>query len=64
MIKPFSKQLGFTLGHIQDLFDTIIKVTLKSPNKKSRNTLVNSFRSGGNLYYKIYEKIKKKKGHP
>tara|TARA_A100000164_G_C21421035_1_gene546689 strand:- start:121 stop:291 length:171 start_codon:yes stop_codon:yes gene_type:complete len=48
MSKIFSKQLGSTLAHIQDFFDTIIKVTLKSPNKKSRNTLVSSIRNAGN----------------
>ena len=64
MSKSFSKQLGSTLAHIQDLFDTIIKVVLKSPNKKSRNTLVNSIRNAGNSYYKTYEDIKKKKGQP
>ena len=54
MSKTFSKQLGSALAHIQDLFDTIIKVALKSPNKKSRNTLVNSIRNAGNSYYKTY----------
>ncbi len=54
MIKIFSKQLGSTLAHIQDLFGTIIKVALKSPNKKSHNTLVNSIRNADNSYYKTY----------
>jgi len=62
MIKTFSQQSGSTLTHIQDLFDTIIKVPLKSPNKKLHNTLVNSIRNAGNSYYKTYENIKKKKG--
>ena len=64
MIKTFSKQLGSTLAHIQNLFDTIIKVALKSPKKKSHNTLVNSIRNADNSYYKTYENIKKKKGQP
>ena len=62
MSKTFSKQYGSTLAHIQDLLDTIIKVALKSPNKKSRNTLVNSVQNAGNSYYKTYGNIKKKKG--
>lgn len=64
MSKTFSKQLGSTLAHFQDLLDTIIKVALKSPKKRSRNKLVNSIRNAGNSYYKTYENIKKKKGQP
>jgi len=54
MSKSFPKQLGSTLANIQDLLDIIIKVVLKSPYKKLRNTLVNSIRNAGNSYYKTY----------
>ena len=62
MSKSFSKQLGSTLAHIQDLFDTVVHGLIKSSKKRSENRIVNNVRDAGQSYYKIYENIKKKKG--
>ena len=62
MNKSFSKQLGSTLANIQDLFNTIVHVLIKSSIKRSENRVVNNMRDAGELYYDTYENIKKKKG--
>ena len=62
MGKSFSKQLGSTLAHIQDLFDTVVHGLIKSSNKESGNRVVNNVRDAGESYYKTYTNIKKEKG--
>ncbi|MEL1223736.1 MAG: hypothetical protein VW522_05765 [Candidatus Neomarinimicrobiota bacterium] len=62
MVKSFSKQLGSTLAHIQDLFDTVIHGLIKSSKKGSKNRVVSNMRDAGESYYKTYENIKKEKG--
>ena len=62
MGKSFSKQLGSTLAHIQDLFDTVVHGLIKSSKKGSENRIVNNVRDAGKSYYKTYENIKKEKG--
>ena len=62
MGKSFSEQLGSTLTHIQDLFDTIVHGLIKSSKKGSGNRAVNNVRDAGESYYKAYENIKKEKG--
>ena len=62
MVKSFSKQLGSTLAHIQDLFDTVIHGLIKSSKKGSKNRVVNNMRDAGESYYKTYENIKREKG--
>ena len=59
--KSFSKQLGSTLAHIQDLFDTIVQGLLRSKNKGTGNKVVDNVRDAGESYYKTYENIKKGK---
>tara|TARA_Y100000768_G_scaffold258780_1_gene196831 strand:- start:1376 stop:1570 length:195 start_codon:yes stop_codon:yes gene_type:complete len=61
MGKSFSKQLGSTLAHIQDLFDTVVHGLIKSSKKKSENRVVENLRDAGESYYKTYENIKKEK---
>ena len=62
MGKSFSKQLGSTLAHIQDLFDTVVYGLIKSSKKGSGNRVLNNVRDVGESYYKSYENIKKEKG--
>ena len=62
MVKSFSKQLGSTLAHIQDLFDTVIHGLIKSSKKGSKNRVLSNMRDAGESYYKTYENIKKEKG--
>ena len=62
MVKSFSKQLGSTLAHIQDLFDTVIHGLIKSSKKGSKIRVVSNMRDAGESYYKTYENIKKEKG--
>ena len=62
MGKSFSKQLGSTLAHIQDLFDTVVHGLIKFSKKESGNRVVNNMRDAGESYYKTYENIKKEKG--
>ena len=62
MVKSFSKQLGSTLAHIQDLFDTVIHGLIKSSKKGSKNRVVSNMRDAGKSYYKTYENIKREKG--
>ena len=62
MVKSFSKQLGSTLAHVQDLFDTVIHGLIKSSKKGSKNRVVSNMRDAGESYYKTYENIKREKG--
>ena len=62
MGKSFSKQLGSTLAHIQDLIDTIVHGLIKSSKKGSKNRVVNNMRDAGETYCKTYENIRKEKG--
>ena len=62
MVKSFSKQLGSTLAHIQDLFDTVIHGLIKSSKKGSKNRVVSNMRDAGESYYMTYENIKREKG--
>ena len=61
MGKSFSRQLGSTLAHIQDLFDTVVHGLIKSSKKESENRVVENLRDAGESYYKTYENIKKEK---
>tara|TARA_S200000501_G_scaffold189413_1_gene178240 strand:- start:311 stop:499 length:189 start_codon:yes stop_codon:yes gene_type:complete len=62
MGKSFYKQLGSTLAHIQDLFDTIVHGLIKSSKKGSENRVVKNVRDAGESYYKTYANIKREKG--
>ena len=62
MGKSFYKQLGSTLAHIQDLFDTVVHGLIKSLKKGSENRVVKNVRNAGESYYKTYANIKKEKG--
>ena len=62
MGKSFSKQLGSSLAHIQDLFDTVVHGLIKSSKRGSENKVVNNMRDAGKSYYKTHENIKKEKG--
>lgn len=64
MSKSFSKQLGSTLAHIQDLFDTIFHGLLKSGDKKTKNKVISKFQDAGDAYYETYTDIKKGKDKP
>ena len=59
MSKSFSKQLGSTLAHIQDLFDTVIHGLLKSSDSNKENKVINNIKDAGDSYYKTYSEIKK-----
>ena len=59
MSKSFSKQLGSTLAHIQNLFDTVIHGLLRSSNSNKENTVINNIKDAGESYYKTYSDIKK-----
>ena len=59
MSKSFSKQLGSTLAHIQDLFDTVIHGLLKSSDNNKENKVINNIKDAGDSYYKTYSDIKK-----
>ena len=63
MSKTFSKQLGSTLAHIQDFFDTVIHGLLRSSDSKNENTVINNIKDAGDSYYKTYSDIKKGKGN-
>ena len=63
MNKSFSTRIGELFAHIQDLFDTILHVTLKriKKNKKRNNKIgkILSFISTlGDAYFKKYNDIK------
>ena len=62
MGKSFYKQLGSTLAHIQDLFDTVVHGLIKSLKEGSENRVVKNVRNAGESYYKTYANIKKEKG--
>ena len=59
MSKSFSKQLGSTLAHIQDLFDTVIHGLLRSSDSNKENKVINNLKDAGDSYYKTYSDIKK-----
>ena len=59
MSKSFSKQLGSTLAHIQDLFDTVIHGLLRSSDSNKKNKVINNIKDAGDSYYKTYSDIKK-----
>ena len=59
MSKSFSKQLGSTLEHIQDLFDTVIHGLLRSSDSNKENKVINNIKDAGDSYYKTYSDIKK-----
>ena len=59
MSKSFSKQLGSTLAHIQDLFDTVIHGLLRSSNSNKESKVINNIKDAGDSYYKTYSDIKK-----
>ncbi len=59
MSKSFSKQLGSTLAHIQDLFDTVIHGLLRSQDSNKENKVINNIKDAGDSYYKTYSDIKK-----
>ena len=59
MSKSFSKQLGSTLAHIQDLFDTVIHGLLRSSDSNKENKVINNIKDAGDSYYKTYSEIKK-----
>ncbi len=61
MSKSFSKQLGSTLAHIQDLFDTVIHGLLRSSDSNKDNKVMNNIKDAGDSYYKTYSDIKKGK---
>ena len=59
MSKSFSKQLGSTLAHIQDLFDTVVHGLLMSSDSNKENKVINNIKDAGDSYYKTYSDIKK-----
>ena len=59
MSKTFSKQLGSTLAHIQDLFDTVFHGLLKSGKRKKKNKIMTNIEDAGDAYYETYSDIKK-----
>jgi hypothetical protein len=61
MSKPFSKQLGSTLAHLQDLFDTVIQGLLRSADGKKKNKVMSNIKDAGDSYYETYSDIKKGK---
>ena len=61
MSKSFSKQLGSTLAHIQDLFDTVFHGLLRSSDSNKDNKVMNNIKDAGDSYYKTYSDIKKGK---
>jgi len=61
MDKSFSKQLGSTLAHIQDLFDTVLHRLFKSGLNNKKNTVISNIIDVGDAYYETYANIKKGK---
>jgi len=61
MSKLFSKQLGSTLAHLQDLFDTVIQGLLRSAGGKKKNKVMSNIKDAGDSYYETYSDIKKGK---
>ena len=63
MNKSFSTRIGELFAHIQDLFDTILHVTLKriKRNKKRNNKIgkiISFISTFGDAYFKKYNDIK------
>ena len=62
MNKSFPKQLGSTLAHIQDLFDTVFHSLLRTAGqKKKKNKVLSNIKDAGDSYYETYSDIKKGK---
>ena len=61
MSKSFSEQLGSTLAHLQDLFDSVIQGLLRSADGKRKNKVMSNIKDAGDAYYKTYSDIKKGK---
>ena len=61
MSKSFSEQLGSTLAHLQDLFDTVIQGLLRSAGGKKKNKVMSNIKDAGDAYYETYSDIKKGK---
>lgn len=64
MSKSFSKQLGSTLAHLQDLFDTVFHGLLKTADSKKKNKIMSNIKDAGDAYYDTYSDIKKGKKTP
>ena len=60
MSKSFSEQLGSTLAHLQDLFDTVIQGLLRAAGGK-KNKVMSNIKDAGDAYYETYSDIKKGK---
>ena len=63
MNKPFSTRIGELFAHIQDLFDTIIHISLKrvQRSKKTNNRIgrfISFISTLGDAYFKKYKDIK------
>ena len=63
MNKPFSTRIGELFAHIQDLYDTVIHVSLKRVKKsKKKNNKIGKILSFittlGDAYFKKYKDIK------
>ena len=61
MSKSFSEQLGSTLAHLQDLFDTVIQGLLRAAGEKKKNKVMSNIKDAGDAYYETYSDIKKGK---
>ena len=61
MSKSFSEQLGSTLAHLQDLFDTVIQGLLRAADGKKKNKVMSNIKDAGDAYYETYSDIKKGK---
>ena len=53
MSKSFSEQLGSTLAHIQDLFDTVFQGLLKSGGGKKKNKVISNISKKNKCKYKV-----------
>ena len=60
MSKSFSEQLGSTLAHLQDLFDTVIHGLLRAAGG-GKNKVMSNIKDAGDAYYETYSDIKKGK---
>ena len=61
MSKSFSEQLGSTLAHLQDLFDTVLHGLLRAAGGKKKNKVMSNIKDAGDAYYETYSDIKKGK---
>ena len=59
MSKSLSEQLGSTLAHLQDLFDTVIQGLLRAAGGKKKNKVMSNIKDAGDAYYETYSDIKK-----